>query len=320
LTVPAPPLLIAQNQTPAPPAAPAITPRFDDVSVKPCAEGDGAGRGGRGGEGGRGIPPSPNGEIYIHCLSVVEIINIAADLGDLKLLNDPGGPNALGRVQGGPAWISTDLWTIDAKTTDPVASHWNLVGSSPTSRIFKGTMTVAMLEEQFRLRTHRKVEEVPMYSLTLAPGGPGLQPTPEDGCIRINPDGPHVASDFAPVNGKPVCVQGAGWEGPNWTINAAGQPLDRLVRTLPAFILDRPVLDKTGLTGQYTYHLKFAHDQFAPGRFPSGMNPFTAPTADDPLAPTLNTVLEQELGLTLVPDKGPREFIVIDSAARPPSN
>ncbi len=64
-------------------------------------------------------------------------------------------------------------------------------------------------------------------------------------------------------------------------------------------------------------HLKFAHDQFAPGNLLFGNNPFTAPTADNPLAPPLNTVLEQELGLTLVDDKGPREFIVIDSATRP---
>jgi len=315
------PVEIAQEQAPSAPIQPAPDtpmPRFDEVTVKPCESGDAAGRGGRGGENGRGIPPSPPGELFIHCLNVNEIVNFMVDSGGVQLQNDPGSPATVPpRLQGGAPWIYTDLWTIDAKTTDPVASQWTFPGHSARSRTFMGPMLMAVLEDKFHLQTHRKVEEVDMYELTVAAGGSKLQPAGPDACIQYDPGAPLRASDMFPANGKPLCIMGAGWQGPNWTIDAAGQPIETLARQLESFIVGRPVLDKTGLTGLYTLHIKFAHDQSAPGRLPVGRNPFTPPTADDPLAPTLNAVLEEQLGLTLVPVKGPREFLVVDSAARP---
>jgi uncharacterized protein (TIGR03435 family) len=42
--------------------------------------------------------------------------------------------------------------------------------------------------------------------------------------------------------------------------------------------------------------------------------------SDIPPAASLPVVLEQQLGLTLVPDKGLREYIVVDNAERPSEN
>jgi uncharacterized protein (TIGR03435 family) len=82
---------------------------------------------------------------------------------------------------------------------------------------------------------------------------------------------------------------------------------------------NRPVIDNTGITGLFTFHLAFAHDANAPGSFPPGMNPF--PEASNiPLAPSLPIALEQQLGLHIAAEQGPREIIVIDSAERPSTN
>jgi uncharacterized protein (TIGR03435 family) len=84
-------------------------------------------------------------------------------------------------------------------------------------------------------------------------------------------------------------------------------------------ITDRPVLDKTGIMGLFSFHLVFAHGKDAPGTFPAGFpSPFRP--SDISSAPSLSTVLEQQLGLRLVPDTGPREYIVINGAQRPSEN
>jgi uncharacterized protein (TIGR03435 family) len=83
--------------------------------------------------------------------------------------------------------------------------------------------------------------------------------------------------------------------------------------------MDRHVLDKTGIAALFNFNLVFAHDDTTPGNFPSGFpSPFTP--SDSPAGPSIFTVLEQQLGLTLLPDTGPRGFIVIDSVERPSEN
>ena len=159
-----------------------------------------------------------------------------------------------------------------------------------------------------------------MYALTVANGGIKLQPMEEGGCIPRDLAKGVFVSEMFPPGQKPLCITHTGWDGPNWTIDAAGQPLRNISSTLGGLILDWPVLDKTGVAGVFTFHLKFAHDETTPGVLPASMNPFPTGPSDVPLAPSLKTVLEQQLGLLLIPDKGPRESIFVDSAQRPSLN
>ena len=120
-----------------------------------------------------------------------------------------------------------------------------------------------------------------------------------------------------PPGQKPLCVSNIGWDG-NWNLDAAGQSLSGFAEGL-SVIMDRRVIDKTGITALFDFHLVFAHDENTPGTFPpGGSSPFT-PT-DTPPGASVFTVLEQQLGLKLVPDKGPRGYIVIDSVQRPSEN
>jgi uncharacterized protein (TIGR03435 family) len=233
------------------------------------------------------------------------------------LMNDHGGPFQSQRMRGGPAWLYTDYYTIDAKSSDPVANVPGPRGNA-NFQLLSGPMLLALITDRFHLKYHRAIEEVPVYSLVVASGGFKLQPTPDGACIPHEPGTPLRLP--LPAGQKPFCITHTGWEGPNWNIDSDGQSLKFLVGSLNGAVMDRPVIDKTGITGAFSFHLVFAHDASTPGDFPPSMNPFPDGPSDVPLAPPLATVLEQQLGLTLVPGQGPHEYIQIDSAERPSSN
>jgi uncharacterized protein (TIGR03435 family) len=85
-----------------------------------------------------------------------------------------------------------------------------------------------------------------------------------------------------------------------------------LIREL-RLILDRPILDKTEFTGEFDLDLGFTPDGAL-----MGLPGFGGPT--DPNLPNIFTALEEQLGLKLVPAKGPVEVLVIDHAERPTAN
>jgi uncharacterized protein (TIGR03435 family) len=70
--------------------------------------------------------------------------------------------------------------------------------------------------------------------------------------------------------------------------------------------MDRPVIDKTGLTGKYDYSMEYA---------PSRGN-----SQPDPTGPTLAQALREQLGLKLVPETGLVDVVIVDYAEQPPAN
>ena len=78
-----------------------------------------------------------------------------------------------------------------------------------------------------------------------------------------------------------------------------------------ALILDRPVLDRTGFTGEFDLKLNFRPDA-ALGGMPPG---YGGPS--DPSQPNIFAALEEQLGLQLTPATTPVEVLVIDRAEKP---
>ncbi len=91
-----------------------------------------------------------------------------------------------------------------------------------------------------------------------------------------------------------------------------GTSLDEFSRMLLSLILDRPVIDKTGVNARFDIHLEFAPLRALPGADPAIL-------ADD-AGPSIFTALQEQLGLKLEPAKGPRDFLVIDHVERPSEN
>jgi uncharacterized protein (TIGR03435 family) len=83
-------------------------------------------------------------------------------------------------------------------------------------------------------------------------------------------------------------------------------------------VLNRPVIDKTGLTGYYDIDLKWTPDANRPD-FGDVHNPADLP-APDPNRPEIFTAIKEQLGLELKSEKGPVEVIVIDHIERPSPN
>ena len=79
-------------------------------------------------------------------------------------------------------------------------------------------------------------------------------------------------------------------------------------------ILDRPVVDKTELSGRYDFDLEWAPDET---QFGGGV---PAASSDAPSAPLFSAIQEQQLGLKLVATRGPVDALVVDKVERPSAN
>jgi uncharacterized protein (TIGR03435 family) len=176
-------------------------------------------------------------------------------------------------------------------------------------------MLQMLLADRFKLTLHRETRELPAYDLNAAKGGPRL-PAPKDvGCVSFPPGTPprHVP-------GKVDCgyVSGSfGFEPGLLHIKGSKVHMADLIREL-ASILDRPVLDETGFTGEFDLDLSFTPDETLVGFPVSGPDGSRPPTA--PNSPNIFAALEEQLGLKLVPAKAPVEVLVIDHAERPTAN
>jgi len=320
-----------QAQSPPPPVSPApaasvptpprakaaARPKFDAASVKPCnpTDGAGGGRDGRGGGGHRYLNATP-GRLHITCMSVSDLIQVAyVQFGGNPLTNDSSGPFDEKRLRGGPSWAYSDRYTIEAVTGDSSANKAtdDPFVFSPASRMIEGPMLQALLEDRFQLKTHREMEETPMYAMTVGKNGLKLKPMAEGDCL---PDGP---PEWLP-GGKPPCGWiGWGVNGPNRTLLGGGVQVNRISQVLGDMIMDRPVIDQTGITAVFSVRIEYAPDEstpmngLGPGRQP------VDPSSDIPPGASIFTALEQ-LGLKLSPTRGQHGFIVIDRVARPSEN
>ena len=84
-------------------------------------------------------------------------------------------------------------------------------------------------------------------------------------------------------------------------------------------VLDRPVIDKTGLTSYFEIHLVFSPDDSAEPR-PVTVDPGASGAVRTSDAPGIFQAIQEQLGLRLVPAKGPVDVLVIDHIERPSEN
>lgn len=269
-------------------AGPPPQPRFDIVSIKAdpgCVE--------------RGLPPAPAGSpnrLAAHCMPIESAILSAF----VAFADGIGTGGTRVPIEGAPEWVFTDLYNIDAVVS----------GAPPRPEIMRGPLMKAMLEDRFKLRARLVTREVPVYALVLGSGGHRLRPydaatcTPPD-LSNPAPRQPNQAPPCRTVlQPRPPELSTVGFE-----LHAAN--LDTFSRRL-GLILDRPVVDRTGLAGQFDFVFQFAVDQTTP-RF---LRPTSAPSSQ----PSVFQAIQDQLGLKLEPARGPGTFLVIDHIERPSEN
>jgi uncharacterized protein (TIGR03435 family) len=199
-------------------------------------------------------------------------------------------------IEGGPAWINSDSYLINAKAE-----------GTPNPEMMMGPMMQVLLEDRFKLKIRRETREVPVYALTVAKAGPKLQRV-KGSCAPFSAPRP-LKPDQADCG-----PQGVGRKGPNMTWGFIGDA-DEFSKILFSWT-DRPVVNKTGITGLSNFHLEFAPDETTRGfGVPGGTLP------DDPSGGTsIFTAVQEQLGLKLEPTRGPGERLVIDHLERPSQN
>ena len=212
------------------------------------------------------------------------------------------------QVVGGPSWITSDRFDIVAKADGEI-------GPAPIGTVGPvQLMTRSLLADRFKLKVHFETRELPIYSLVVARAdgklGPQLRPATVD-CAALAGRGRGGPPPAPPQPGeRPACGMRI---GPG-TMSGGGFPLSQLATTLSQFV-QRVVLDRTGLTGNFDLDLTWTPDQIQQG--PPGGAPAGAPPPPPLDGPSIFTALQEQLGLKLDSARGPVQVLVIDSVEQP---
>jgi uncharacterized protein (TIGR03435 family) len=253
------------------------TPKFEVASVKPNKSGDGATA--------LGFQP---GRFRAINETLVRLI------GEAYATSFPLPRH---QIIGGPTWIDADRFDVDA-----------VVGGNPLSEQ-QHLMLRALLADRFKLATHNETRELPIYNLVKVRSdgrlGEKLRRSDID-CAALRAAG----SIPPPVrSGPPPCIMGFG----RGTLSAKAMTISQLANLGLTRLVNRPVVDRTGLDGAYDWTLEWMPNQPSPSQLDS---PGTSAQID-PDRPSIFTALQEQLGLKLESTKGPVDVLVIDHVEPP---
>jgi uncharacterized protein (TIGR03435 family) len=167
-----------------------------------------------------------------------------------------------------------DVYNIVAKASD---------GHDPTRSEFR-QMLQTLLSERFGLKVHREMKEMPVYAMVAGKSGPKFK--------ESAPDTPFVANHG--VNGR------------NQNMTLSQVTMELLADEVGNYGLDRPVIDKTGLTGKYDIKFEATLEFRLRDPQPGDISTFDA--------------IQSQLGLKLEPQKANIEVLVLDSISKPSEN
>jgi uncharacterized protein (TIGR03435 family) len=200
------------------------------------------------------------------------------------------------QIVDGPSWIDSDHWDINAKAE----GYKDAAPFRDAARL----MVRPLLADRFKLTMHHEQRELPVYQLVLAKVNGELGPKlrRDDHCDPLSKD------IIQPVEGaaEPAGPMACGGDGFNprhlW---GRGQTLNNLLIGLARTNLDRPVVDRTGLTARYDWEVQWVPEDLR-------VNP-----AQRPDGPSIFQAFRDQLGLKLEPARDRVDVLVIDHAEHP---
>ncbi|HEX7795083.1 MAG TPA: TIGR03435 family protein [Vicinamibacterales bacterium] len=225
-------------------------------------------------------PSNPNQQGKGFTVRGREVITINTSVRDLVAFAYSVHPRQIVR---GPGWLETEKFDITGQPD---------IEGLP-NQLQMRTLVQKLLTDRFKLTFHREKQELSIYALVVGPKGPALTKSSGD------PDGlPSLL--FRGLGSLPA-------------INAS---MTDFATVMQAAVLDRPVVDRTGLAGRYDFSLTWTPDetQFA------SMGVKVPPPPADATAPSLFTAIQEQLGLKFEPSRSPVDVMVIDSLEHPSPN
>ena len=190
------------------------------------------------------------------------------------------------QIVGGPEWLNKDRYDIDAVPDREGA---------PSGQQLR-MMIQKLLADRFKLTFHHDKRELSAYVLTVGKNGNKLTPTESKGSLPG-------------INSRP---------GPNGlTLNMANATVGDFTGFLQIMVLDRPVVDKTGIAGRFDYDVTFTPDDSQFHGYPPKL---PEKTDKSEAAPSLIEAIQKQLGLKLDAEKTPVDVIVIDHVEKYSAN
>jgi uncharacterized protein (TIGR03435 family) len=176
------------------------------------------------------------------------------------------------QISGGPSWMASDTFVITAKAE----------GDATPAVAQIRLMLQALIADRFDVKLHRETKDAKVYLLEPAKGGFKLEPSKtQRSTMQMRPG--HMAM---------LKVPAAQWAA------------------LLSSVLNRPVLDRTGATGEFDFSLDS----------PDIMGARNMQEAEDAPGPSIFTAIQEQLGLKLEPTKGPIDTFIIERATKPSDN
>jgi uncharacterized protein (TIGR03435 family) len=243
-------------------AAFAQSPKFDVASLKPTQSPGPSSV----------VRPSPSGDRYV------------GTNASLRLMIQVAYRLKAEQVVGGPDWVATDTWDLNAKTDKP--------STTDDLRL----MLQDLLAERFHLKLRRDTKELPAYILSVDKSGPKLIP-------------------HQPAHGGDQWIDQPQQPFLHIKLSARFSTMDYFAFRLSQ-LLDRPVVDRTDLKGGFDFELTYTRD--LPPNIPPGARLNGEPI--DTSGPTVFGALRQQLGLKLEAQKAPVEIRVIEQVEKPTEN
>jgi uncharacterized protein (TIGR03435 family) len=187
------------------------------------------------------------------------------------------------QIAGGPSWLESEKFDITAKPEAP--------GIPNVTQLT--TMVKKLLAERFGLAFHSEKRELSAYVITVGKNGPKLSKNETGGILP-----------------------GFGGRGPG-SVVIVNSTMTEFAGFLQGRILDRPVVDQTGLSGKFDFTLAWRPDLT---QLPPGANPPPQLPPEVEARPDLFTAIQEQAGLKLEPAKTPVEVYVIDKVQKPSEN
>ena len=268
--------LAAHGQSAAPIAPPtpdsktiaSLPPAFEVAAIKPNKSG-----------GGHSSSGFNNGRFTAQNVSVKILIQY-----DAYAIPGP-------QILGGPDWLGSQRFDIDAKVDDTTAERMDKLPYLQRNLLMH-QLVQQLLADRFKLAVHWEQKEFPVYALVAAAkNGPGLHPAKDPN------------KDSRSSNNGSLTDEGV-------TMTDLAQQMTQILSRE----VGRIVIDKTSLQGKYDLTLTWSPDNHSAN--------FTNASADNaaPLGPSIFTAVKEQLGLKLEATKAPVEVLVIDHIEAPSEN
>jgi len=187
------------------------------------------------------------------------------------------------QITGGPPWFETEKFDLAGIPDKP---------GSPNQQQLK-IMMQKLLADRFQLKFHKEKKELTVFAITVGKTGPKLTKSEGD------PNAP-PGMLFRGLGNLPV----------------RNATMADFAGVMQAAVLDRPVVDQTGLAGRWDFALNWAPDETQFG----AMGVKVPPPADNETRPNLFNAFQEQLGLKLESTKAQVDVIVIDHVEKPSAN